>query len=194
MTASSEETVRAFIAVNPGETVRAELLRLQGRLARELAGTAFKIRWLEPGAMHLTLFFLGELPVARTAAVFQTLEKTAQNFPGFGMSLAAAGCFGQPRAPRVLWVGLDDPPELFNLQTQLTAALGIRANKPFDPHLTLGRVKSGRGMEVFQKLRKLTVEPVPFEVASIELMKSELTPEGARHTLLGSARLRLSQP
>jgi 2'-5' RNA ligase len=104
------------------------------------------------------------------------------------MSLGAAGCFGQPSAPRVLWAGLKAPPELFKLQEQLAGALDIKENKPFHAHLTLGRVKSGRGLEVLQALRKLPVKPVPFEVASLELMQSELTPDGVRHTVLGSDR------
>jgi 2'-5' RNA ligase len=189
MTTSDEETVRLFIAVNPGEEVRAELLRQQSRLTRELAGTAFKIKWVAPEAMHLTFFFLGTQSVECAAAVFQTLKKSVQNFPRFRMALAAAGYFGQPRAPRVLWVGLDAPPPLFNLQVQLTAALGIEEDKPFYPHLTLGRVKAGQGMEVFQWLKKAQVEPVAFEVTSIELIKSELTPAGARYTVLDSAPL-----
>lgn len=189
MTASSEKPIRAFIAANPGEAVRAELLRLQGRLTRELAGTPFKISWLKPETMHLTFFFLGDIPAARPGVIFQCLEKTAQNFPGFGMSLAAAGCFGRLHAPRVLWAGLNAPPELFKLQEQLAGALDIQENKPFHPHLTLGRVKSGRGLEVLQALRKLPVEPVPFEITSLELVQSELTPDGVRHTVLGSAPL-----
>jgi 2'-5' RNA ligase len=189
MITSSEKPIRAFIAANPGEAVRAELLRLQGRLTRELAGTLFKISWLKPEAMHLTFFFLGDIPAARLDVIFRGLEKTARNFPGFGMSLAAAGCFGHPRAPRVLWAGLNAPPELFKLQEHLAGALAIQENKPFHPHLTLGRVRSGRGLEVLQALRKLPVEPVPFEVASLELMQSELVPDGVRHTVLGSAPL-----
>jgi 2'-5' RNA ligase len=57
MITSSEKPIRAFIAANPGEAVRAELLRLQGQLTRELAGTLFKISWLKPEAMHLTFLF-----------------------------------------------------------------------------------------------------------------------------------------
>lgn len=189
----SEKTVRLFIAVNPGDEVRAELLRQQGRFTRELAGTAFKIKWVEPEAMHLTLFFLKEQLVGLTETVLQSLVKAAQDFPRFRVALAGSGYFGRPRAPRVLWVGLDAPPALFDLQARLAVALEIREDKPFCPHLTLGRVKSGRGMEVFQKLKKAQVKPVSFEVASIELMKSELTPEGARHTVLGSAPLKSLQ-
>jgi 2'-5' RNA ligase len=189
MTTLAEENIRVFIAVNPGDEVRAELLRQQGRLTRELAGTPFRIKWVAQEAMHLTLFFLGKQSVASAETVFKTLEKTVQNFPRFGMALADAGYFGRPRAPRVLWIGLDAPPPLFDLQAQLAAVLGIEENKPFCPHLTLGRVKAGRGMEVFQWLRKAQVKPVSFEVSSVELIKSELTPVGARYTVLGSAPL-----
>lgn len=193
MTTLSEKTVRLFIAVNPGNEVRAELLRQQGRLTRELAGTAFKIKWVEPEMMHLTLFFLKEQPVGLAETVLQCLGTTAQNFQRFRIALAGAGYFGRPRAPRVLWVGLEASPALFDLQARLAGALEIREDKPFCPHLTLGRVRSGRGMEVFQKLKKAQVKPVSFEVASIELIQSELTPDGARYTVLGSAPLKLPQ-
>lgn len=194
MTASSEPPVRAFIAIHPGEAVRAELIRLQGHLERVLAGSPFKIKWVEPEAMHLTLHFLGDQPVERLKTVFQTLEKTAAGFPEFGITLAGAGCFGQPDAPRVLWAGLTAPPELFRLHQQLAgmlAGIGIEPEgRPFHPHLTLGRVKAGRGMEVFQALRKTHVEPLAFEVSSVGLIRSERMPAGPEYTVLGTAPFR----
>ncbi len=191
MTTSPNKTIRVFIAVNPGNTVRDELCRLQKQLARKLGGTPFKIRWVAPEAMHLTLFFLGDQPVERTEAISQTLEKTAQIFPNLGMTLSTAGCFGKHSAPRVLWVGLNAPLEFFDLQAKLAprlADLGIELDdRPFHPHLTLGRVKAGQGMELFQTLEKEEVNPIPFKVSSIELIQSERTPQGARYTVLGSA-------
>jgi 2'-5' RNA ligase len=189
MTTPSEKPVRLFIAADPGEAVRAELIRLQGRLERQLAGTPFKIRWVGQEAMHLTFLFLGDQPAGRAEELFRITEKAALKFPKFGMKLAAAGCFGRPNAPRVLWIGLDAPPALFALQAELAGALEIKDNGLFHPHLTLGRVRAGRGPEVFHALRALPVQPVPFELTSLELIRSELTPVGPRHTLLGTAPL-----
>lgn len=189
MTASSDRPVRTFVAIHPCDAVRMELIRLQRQIARSLAGSSFEIKWVAPETMHLTLVFIGEQPPERIPQILQVICHAVRQIPGFRLTLSSVGTFGRPSAPRVVWAGLDASPELFTLQfglvTQL-AGIGVElARKPFSPHFTLGRVKAGRGMDLFQCLEATAVNAVPFEVRAVELQKSELTENGAYYTVLG---------
>ena len=186
MTTSPNRTIRAFIAVRPGEAVRAELIRVQRELKKALAHSGLRIKWIDPDTFHITLLFLGNIPADRIDGTLQCLEKTAQSFPGFGTVLNEPGVFKKSGA---VWVGLDVPPALFELQKALASGLEMEPAH-FHAHFTLGRIKTGRPDKTFfQALEKIDVEPVPFEIDSIELVQSELRTEGARHTVRGIAPL-----
>jgi 2'-5' RNA ligase len=82
---------------------------------------------------------------------------------------------------------MDAPPALLEFQKALAEELGFKPGR-FHAHFTLGRIKSGRAdQNFFQALEKTDVKPVPFTIDSIELVQSELLPEGTRHTVLSSA-------
>ena len=216
MTTSSTETIRAFIAARPNEAARTELVRIQRALKKSLASSGLGIKWTDPETFHITLLFLGDIPADRTGQIFQTLEtcaaeggRTAGKVPlrvpsgqaSIGTFLSGLGLFKKSGA---LWVGIDASPELLKLQKELAAALNMEPGR-FHAHFTIGRIKAGRADEkLFQWMRqahhrcletcaaeggKIEVNPVPFDIDSIELVKSELLQQGARHTVLGSARL-----
>jgi 2'-5' RNA ligase len=187
MTGSSTESIRAFIAVRPNDAARAGLVRAQGKLKKALAGSGLRIAWTDPETLHITLLFLGDIPAADADRVFQCLEKTAAGFPAIGTSLSGIGLFKKSGA---LWVGIEASPGLLDLQKALAASLGCGPGL-FHAHFTLGRIKAGRADPgFFQCLEKLNVEPVPFAIASAQLVRSELLPDGARHTVLGTAPFR----
>ena len=202
MTTSSTETIRAFIAVRPSAAAFAELIRVQRELKKSLASVGLRsevsrapstlsgrIKWTDPETFHITLLFLGDIPVDRVGQIFQTLEKTAKNVPSIGTSLNGLGLFKKSGA---LWVGIDASPELLELQKELAAALNREPGR-FHAHVTLGRIKTGRADEkFFQCLEtcaaeggKTDIKTVSFDIASIELVRSELLQQGARHAVLG---------
>ena len=93
--------------------------------------------------------------------------------------------------PRVLWVGLEgDAAPLLSLQENLElgfASCGFAAEgRSFKPHLTLGRIKSSRykgDPGTFMKLNK-GMEAGNFVAGGLSLIKSDLTPMGAKYTEL----------
>ncbi|MBC8205727.1 MAG: RNA 2',3'-cyclic phosphodiesterase [Kiritimatiellaeota bacterium] len=199
MTTSSTETIRAFMAARPDDAALAELIRVQRELKKSLASSGLRIKWTDPETFHITLLFLGDIPADRVGQIFQTLEKTAENIPNIGTSLNGLGLFKKSGA---LWVGIDAPPELLELHKKLAVALEIEPGR-FHAHFTLGRIKAGRVEdEFFQTLpfhfvslpahqsqplsaTQKDVKTIPFDIASIELVKSELLQQGARHAVLG---------
>ena len=115
-----------------------------GRALEPLRGGPGAPRWGDPARWHLTLLFLGAVPPALlpdlTAAVGTAVAGT---LPAT-LRLAGAGRFGSRRRPAVCWAGLDgDVAVLTALAGRLAAAargLGLPVeDRPFRPHLTLGR-------------------------------------------------------
>jgi 2'-5' RNA ligase len=76
MSGSSTDTIRAFIAARPDATAQAELVRVQRELKKHLVPSGLRIKWTNPESFHITILFLGDLPVTETHRVFQCLEKT----------------------------------------------------------------------------------------------------------------------
>jgi 2'-5' RNA ligase len=106
------------------------------------------------------------------------------------------GVFPNARKPRVLWAGLsgeiEKTAEMQRLLNNRLAPLGFeREEKDFNPHLTLGRVKSDKKFrELLAAANAYQLPALPFEVREVVLMKSELDPAGARYTCLTKAYLR----
>jgi 2'-5' RNA ligase len=108
---------------------------------RELAGAP---RWTPPDRWHLTLLFLGAVPRALVPELVDAAGPAVDAAPAMRFRLAGGGRFGSVRHPQVAWAGLDG--DVVPL-TELARRLGVVAgglglpveNRPFRPHLTLGR-------------------------------------------------------
>lgn len=137
---STSATRRLFVAVDPPATARADLEQAVAPLRGAPGGPS----WSTPERWHLTLLFLGAVPADRVAEVAAALEPATAGTPPMTLCLAGAGRFGSARRPQVAWAGLDgDVGPLTDLAGRLAAAargLGIPVeDRPFRPHLTLGR-------------------------------------------------------
>jgi 2'-5' RNA ligase len=184
-------TIRAFIAADIGEEIRARLDELQRRLKKVHAD----VRWVKPKNIHLTLAFLGALPIDKIQSLKAALDHALQACGTFDLEACGVGFFGSPRHPRVIWAGVADSPPLMALQLKTMEALqfsGIECDtKPFAPHLTLGRVKAPNHTEsLLGKLEKYKEAGLGrTQIASIELIKSQPTPHGANYSVLHSIKL-----
>jgi 2'-5' RNA ligase len=141
--------VRCFIAIDLSEEVRASLDAVQGRL-RASAPRA-DVHWIAPASMHLTLKFLGEVTEAGLAGVRGALAAAATGASSIPLSCQGLGAFPGLGRPRVLWAGLRGGlRELGQLAAACERSLepiGFAPEKrPFRGHVTLGRVRSPRGL------------------------------------------------
>jgi 2'-5' RNA ligase len=108
--------------------------------------------------------------------------------------IGGIGAFPSLERPRTLWAGLArGGEELVALGRRVNAAIDAagfeRADKPFRPHLTLGRVREGaRGLEALRAYAP-PPPPPPARLDRIVVMKSDLHPSGARYTALREVRL-----
>ena len=96
------ETIRAFIAIPIPAPVRACIGGVQTGIRRH----GFKMRWVRPESVHLTLKFLGDIPVSDIDRVRPVMGDAAYVFSPFTLCAKGAGVFPGIQRPRVLWVGL----------------------------------------------------------------------------------------
>jgi len=184
------QTIRTFIAVDLPDSVRHAIRHYQEPLKDEGAD----IRWVRTESIHLTLKFLGEVPVDQKDEILKAAVQAVKSVQPFTVTLSGTGGFPDRKNPRVLWVGiLRGAQELTDLSIRLNNALiplGFEMDKrPFKAHLTLGRVRSMRGVSSVIERMADPFESEPFKVNEINLFKSDLNPTGAVYTVLGCAKM-----
>jgi RNA 2',3'-cyclic 3'-phosphodiesterase len=180
--------VRAFIAIALPGDVHAELSRLQDAFRRAFAAPprSDEIRWTRPEGIHLTLKFLGQISDDQAQAVASALE-ALDGFEKFSVEVRGFGFFPDVRRPRVFWAGLEAPPALARLASQVEdsmAGLGfVRESRPFAPHLTLTRFKNPSPRPALEKLaaQEGARSLGRFEVSEFFLFESKLNPRGAEY-------------
>ncbi len=184
--------MRLFIAINLPQEERARL----DREVQALRAARLPVRWVAADALHLTLKFLGEVPDGRVGEVETVTTAVAARFTPFRLELSGLGAFPNPRNPRVVWVGVQAPPELARLAGALEeamAGLGFpRESRPFSPPLTLGRAERDARAGDFRALPALVAQfgfRAAVEARSADLMRSQLSPRGARYERLLAAPL-----
>jgi len=190
------EQIRSFVAIElPGEA-RKGLASLRRELEREEHGF---VKWVDPGGVHLTLKFLGNIPSRRVTEITEAMKKAAQGLSPFLLEISGLGAFPSLKQPRVVWVGVGgELDKLSTLQQNIDSALATlgfaREERPFVPHLTVARVREGASASERAKFGEL-VGSVAFEgryrvdVDAIRLMRSQLTPAGAIYTCLSAVGL-----
>jgi 2'-5' RNA ligase len=181
--------IRSFLAV---EIPRAIKDRLAGDIALLKPGTA-GIKWVNPDQVHLTLKFFGSIPTEKVDQISAAVAGTVKGCRPFDLHLQGTGGFPNIRRPRVIWVGLGGNREaLKNLWLLLEDGffgMGIpRETRPFNPHLTLGRNKTGEPNEkLFLRLSNWNEpESEPFTVSELVLFRSDLKPGGPVYTVLNT--------
>ncbi|MBI3853136.1 MAG: RNA 2',3'-cyclic phosphodiesterase [Verrucomicrobia bacterium] len=178
------QNIRAFLAVPLPPEVLARLKVLQ----RELGESIEDVAWTRPESVHLTIRFFGNVPHARLAALQQTIRQVCAEVAPCQLRAEKTGCFGG----RVIWVGLaGDLKHLEALAAHISdATRGFgdhNEQRAFRPHLTIGRVKPRHAKSAFLAEKLSTWANREFggwAMAHLELMRSELSPQGARYSCL----------
>ena len=185
-------TVRAFIALALDAPVRAAVEEATADLRRVLGD---RVRWTATETLHVTVRFLGELAEPTLAALRAELHARASGCAAVELRLTGAGAFPPRGRPHVLWVGIDPTAALTALHAAVedaVAAVGLPSEaRRFRPDLTIGRPRAGAGIadpELRDALSRVGFVATE-RVASLHLMRSELTPGGARHSVLDDVPL-----
>lgn len=185
---TDEAPIRAFLAVEIPEEILKGVAVVQDRLRSRIYGD---IHWVRPEGVHLTLKFFGDIPPGDVANISIVVEKAVAGVEPLALAVGGTGVFPDLRRPRVLWLGMQgDVERLLILQRELECELqriGFpREERPFRPHLTLGRIRSSRGIAELAKIleKGRAYDAGQFVAAGLTLFRSELTPRGALYTRL----------
>jgi 2'-5' RNA ligase len=190
------ERIRAFIAIELPEAVKTEITRIQDQIKVK---SRITVRWVRPLNIHLTLKFLGDIDIDQVEDITKAIEGASSGFGPFHLGINGLGVFPNPNRVQVIWVGLSgNLDKLDRLQRNIDNALdrlGFPADRrPFSPHLTLARVPD-RATPVERQSTGRLIESMDFRsrldfpVASVHLIKSQLTREGPIYRRLGSVLL-----
>jgi len=195
------ENIRAFIAIELPEEVKADLSSVQSRLRPERHPY---VKWVAVDSIHLTLKFLGNIDQEKVSPIAEAMAGAAQKVSPFRLEVGGLGAFPNLRRPQVVWVAVGGEVEkLASLQRAIDhslVALGFSPEtRPFTPHLTLGRLRERASAEERQRIGEALLaakgeEVVPFRVTEIILMRSTLTPKGAIYNRICSIQLERGLP
>jgi len=179
--------IRSFIAIDLPEATRQALAAIQEQLKQCGAG----VRWVKPSSIHLTLKFLGNIHPAQVEDIAPVVAQEVRDEPPITLGAAGLGAFPSRRKPRVIWIGMEgEVQRLSRIQARVENALEplgfVREKRPFQPHLTIGRVKDRRRLQaLIDAMATLDMEPFnSFDADEIILYKSDLRPTGAIYTKL----------
>ena len=188
---------RAFVALLLDDAIRASV----GAEVERLRPLSRAVAWVPAANLHVTLKFLGERSDEQLAEVEAALVEVAAVTAPFALALHGLGAFPGLERPRILWVGIAEGTlSAREVQARLEAALerrGIpRERQAWHPHLTIGRVFDERawrreaGLPLRQALAAAARRSFGMlAVSRIALMRSDLSPQGARYRELASAGL-----
>jgi RNA 2',3'-cyclic 3'-phosphodiesterase len=186
----SARRARLFVALDLPADIRDELAAWTAAAVRGRNG----LRPVAAEALHVTLCFIGSCPESEVEAVWELVAPRARAVAGV-LRVSLGGAVWLPaRRPRVLAVDLGDPTgALGDLQGEIASALVAGADlepegRPFRPHVTVARVRSGAGVPE----RDLDAPPPRGSVAgaAVTLYRSRLERGGARYEAVGRVGLR----
>ena len=185
--------LRTFIAVEIPHEIQQAIFKATSNV-RQAMGPV--IRWVPPENMHLTLKFLGDVSPSSVELLTQMLQAEADSSRCFEIRICGLGSFPSLKRPRILYIGIQAPPGLEALHHGVESAsrrLGYESeDRPFSPHLTVGRVRQDASSSEQQKIRQ-SLENIHIDllgtarVDSVHLFKSDLKSSGPVYTKLFSA-------
>jgi len=143
------------------------------------------IRFLPEQNLHLTLYFIGNVPLTQLPHIQQQVRQVAAQQQSFILDLDCLEPGPQPKSPRLVWARFKPSHPFEQLSRQLTLALSqvpVREQKTI-PHITLVRFR--KDMPKPNNLPPVYPEqPLQLAVDSVALWQSELASPHPVYTVL----------
>ena len=178
--------LRLFIALETPQAVIPKIAAIRDRLKASNAD----VRWETNEKLHATIKFLGKTDDGLLPEIVSYIRGVCETKSPLLVTYKGVGCFPNSHAPRVVWVGMDDTGgRIVSLQKEIESVLTTMGFKEegreFHPHVTLGRVKSERGVRgLLRTMESVTFESQPVEIREVALVRSDLKPDGSVYTTL----------
>jgi 2'-5' RNA ligase len=148
------------------------------------------IKWTNLENIHITLAFLGDTDDSLIWGIGRMLKEKCEKYGPFELIIKGSGIFKSLSDPRIIWIGLEPSEELKRLNGTVIdglAGIGIKIEeRPFKPHLTIGRIKylkPGNDLkELIEKYREKEFQRM--SVNDLILYESILLPTGPVYKIL----------
>jgi 2'-5' RNA ligase len=179
-------SLRLFIAIETPREIKHQL----GEIRDRLRDSGADVKWEPNEKLHATLKFLGATDEGLLPEIVSYIEGVCRTHPPLTLKYAGLGCFPNHRAPRIVWIGMEDlkgniPPLQQDIENVLAPFGFEREERAFHPHVTLGRVKSNRKIgSLLRMMESITFGSQPVTIGEIIIVKSELKPGGSVYTIL----------
>lgn len=158
---------------------------IQLALKQKLEG--IPVKWENSDNLHMTLRFLGDVENGKIQELTAVLERLKFDFDRILFKTGSIGFFPNPKYPNVVYLGLKEIGEnsgnLVGFIDKIIYNFGVKPDKKFVPHITLGRFKRDKRVKLTEVIE---IDFKEFEIVfnSFNLMKSELTPAGSVYEVI----------
>lgn len=177
--------IRTFIAVELPEKFIPEIEKMSSLLR------APGIKPVDPGLVHITMKFLGDIPEDKVEPIASALSRI--NCTPFEARIRGAGVFPKQSYIKVIWLGAQGDFDTLHKEIErVLSPFGFEKERQFTPHATLARVKQlSEKAGLLEKVKKLeNIDLGAMKVEAISLKKSTLTPRGPVYETLREIKLK----
>jgi RNA 2',3'-cyclic 3'-phosphodiesterase len=177
--------MRTFISLNLSDEKKREFSEIQDCVKSHIDERAVEsIKWEGKDKFHQTIFFLGDVPENIVVKISDDLEiiKSEINFNIINFTAKEISAFPNLRYPRVLTIGLENPDGnaflLYGKICEKLSSYGFAPDKKFRPHITLGRVRRDKKVNLVLLKEKIDFN-IEFSCGEFYLMESRLDSRGS---------------
>ena len=164
--------------VEAGETLLKMISSLKSLLSNE------SIKWISLDNIHITLAFLGDTEEKMIKVIGSMLKEKCEGSEKFELTIKGSGVFKNLSNPRIIWIGIEPSEKLFHLNANIINGLkklDVKIeDRPFKPHLTIGRIKHLDDKEMLKVLieKYQNLEIQKMQVNEVILYESILLQSG----------------
>lgn len=179
---------RVFVAIDLPTTLRARIIDHIERLRSSVPDA--RASWSREDNLHLTLKFLGDIPIGNVEQLSAVASLAARKVEPFEIVVEGCGAFPARGQPRLLWIGIDDPSSKLSelnrvLEDECANAGFARERRAFHPHLTIARIRRPHGArQLAARHQEIEFKREILGVSEISVIRSELRSEGSKHTVI----------
>ena len=183
--------IRTFIALEIPDEHKQEV----DKLIVKLKPFGPDVRWVRAANLHFTLRFLGDIYESSVEKLNDAITSSIADIKPIELKLSGLGCFPNMKRPRVVWLGaageIDELKVLANnVESACRESDFGKGDKPFSPHLTIGRIKNPHGLGMLiERLPKVEFSSDDILVDHVTIFKSDLSPRGPKYTSLAEIKL-----
>ncbi|MBS4195079.1 RNA 2',3'-cyclic phosphodiesterase [Lederbergia citri] len=167
-----------FFALTLPDEAKKFLLKVSEQIKEEFPFN----KWVHHEDYHITLAFLGHADQSKLEQSLRIVEKEINDFQSFQLNIINTGIFGSPKAPRILWAGVNHSVNLQSLRSKVYDSC-IQAgfqleSRPFKPHITLARKWNSDSLFSSSDFQKFTSEVfTEFKFIADEVVLYQTHPE-----------------